>query len=139
MSIDIRVACNEPLPENSSVMCCAVCEFTDHWETCSGVAEVSFKKRGAEAKKTWKCPTCRKGEPNSEKHELRPSNGPGDECTLAEISKKLSAIMTLHAKVDSFVEMKTTICAIERSVQLMSDNYDELLSQIQQQGKEKNI
>lgn len=73
---------------------------------------------------------------NPARQEQGPSNVQDDGCTLTDINNKLSAILTLHAKVDALMEMKATVDAIERSVQLMSDNYDELLSQIQEQEKE---
>lgn len=48
----------------------------------------------------------------------------------------LSAITALHAKVDTVMEMKNTVDGIERSVQLLSDQYDVLFTQVQHKNKE---
>lgn len=132
------VACNEPLSPHKTFLCCSECSYGYHLGNCSGVTENSFKKKNAEAKKTWKCQTCLKCETRgkSTRQEQAPSYERVDGSTLNEINAKLSAIMTLHAKVDTLMEMKATVDAIECSVQLMSDNYDALLSQVQVQGKE---
>lgn len=132
------IACDEPLPKNDALMCCAECEFSFHLGACSGVSKSAFKKKSTASKETWTCLTCKKAKARSDPvgEDPKSSNEKDDGNTLAEISRKLSVLMTLHAKVDTLIEMKNTVDGIERSVQVMSDQYDELLTEVKQQKKE---
>lgn len=121
------LSCNEVLPDDGSVMTCSECDFSYHLGACSGVTEASFKKNEA-SRKSWRCQTCktarlRSGQSAKQKSEVDP-----DVPTM---------LVTINKKLDDLLSLKETVNAIERSMQLISDKYDDLLKNVHQQ--EKNI
>lgn len=55
---------------------------------------------------------------------------------LAEINRKLSEVLSIHEIVATLMEVKTTVDDIERSIQAMSDKYDEVLDKMRHQDKD---
>lgn len=54
---------------------------------------------------------------------------------LSNISEKLALLLPLTVKVDALLGMKVTVDAIEKSVQLLSDKYDEFVKRLDSQDK----
>ncbi|KAH6925313.1 hypothetical protein HPB50_003509 [Hyalomma asiaticum] len=53
---------------------------------------------------------------------------------IAEIHGKLNILLTIKEKVYALEGIIATVDAIEKSVQAMSDNYDEVIAQMKKQG-----
>lgn len=117
------LACHEEAVNERIV--CTECKQPYHLGTCSGVSESTFKSKGELHYKSWKCPTCRVGKTRSGsigKAKLDTDVA----CMLVEMNKKLDALPALKETVDH----------IERSIEMMSDKYDELLQRIEKQDGE---
>lgn len=137
---DLCISCNELLPEDGSFAKCAECDDCYHFDSCSDAS----KGKGEGSKKTWKCESCSTSKTRSGKSRTKRDADVGK--TLQEINKKLSelmtvkenvdSLMTMKEKVDTLMTVKTTVDSIESSVQMMSDNYDEVLKEMKQQSKD---
>ncbi|CAN7939383.1 unnamed protein product [Ixodes hexagonus] len=135
---DLCVLCNESLPEDGMFSRCCDCEYAYHLGACSGVSESTFKgSRGENAKKTWRCPTCRTSKARGaqaqgkDKREPEPDFGK----LLVEMNNKLGDLVTIREKVDSLILVKDTVSSIEKKVQELSDKYDQVLAQMKEQSK----
>ncbi|CAN8028405.1 unnamed protein product [Ixodes persulcatus] len=114
------------------------CEYAYHLGACSVVSGSTFKSRGENAKKTWRCPTCRtsksRGAQAQSKDKREPELYFGK--LLLEMNNKLGDLVTIREKVDSLMSVKDTVSNIEKKVQELSDKYDQVLAQMKEQSKE---
>ncbi|CAN8019000.1 unnamed protein product [Ixodes persulcatus] len=135
---DLCMLCNESLPDDGMFSKCCDCEYAYHLGACSGVSESTFKSRGENAKKTWRCPTCRtskaRGAQAHSKDKREPELDFGK--LLLEMNNKLGDLVTIREKVDSLMSVKDTVSNIEKRVQELSDKYDQVLAQMKEQSKE---
>lgn len=53
---------------------------------------------------------------------------------IVEVHQKFSALLMMKAKVDALEGIITTVDAIEKPVQTMSDKYDEVMNQMKKQN-----
>lgn len=130
------VACHKCIPTDSVYLSCSECNYEYHLGSCSGVTESAYKKKSSEARTSWKCPTCRtanvRGGPSNAKEKMDREIDLANE--IAEIHGKLNILLTIKEKVDALEGIIATVDTIEKSVQAMSDKYDEVIAQMKKQG-----
>lgn len=123
---DVCPRCNNNCSDGGALSCGA-CDYFYHFGDCSGVAESTFKTKGESWRKAWNCPTCRAVKARgSQSGRSKKESDDNVASILVGINEKLEKLMTL----------KNTVESIEQSVQLMSDQYDELLVHVRHQDKE---
>lgn len=131
---DPCLACNEPLPDKKACPTCSECNYSYHFGTCSGVTKAAFKANAA--KKNWKCQTCyvsaARGAEASNKRKQEQETA--FESVLIEINKKLAEIPEIKSKVDDIILVKQTVEKMEHSVEHLSDQYDDVLKEMQRQS-----
>lgn len=134
---ELCLSCHESLPEVSKHLTCSDCGYGYHAGPCSGENTVKGKTKNSK-NNTWKCQTCliakNRGGQSTEKQ--TPEQVPFLMQELAAINKKLAELMTINAKVDSLMLINDTVDQIEKSTQLMSNQYDEILKKMNEQSKE---
>lgn len=131
MSDECR-ACEQQLA-NGAYLTCTDCQSHYHVGNCSGVGERAFKKKNDAAKKSWKCEACKQTalSPVATRSGDEPEISITNE--LSEIHRKLSTLLEMKSKVDSLEIIKSTVHAIENSMQEMSKKYDEVVAQMKLQ------
>lgn len=82
---------------------------------------MTLKTKGEAYRNAWKCPACRLSQKGGKQ-----KCGEDMSVLLANINRKLDDLLTL----------KETVVGIETSVQLMSDQYDSILSHMKEQDRE---
>lgn len=107
---------------------CTGCAGTYHFGKCAGITEKSYKAKKAAARKTWRCPACSR-RPSRAGCGEEGQDDPGIAHVLASINEKLECLPFLSAKVES----------MELSVQVMSEQYDEVLKKMREQENEIKI
>lgn len=121
---DLCLCCDEPCLDAEGLSCTECC-YRYHFGKCSNVSENTFKSKGESWKKSWRCATCRSGQSRSVQE-----NKPKNQADLATL------LVALNEKVDGLATLKDTVESIEKSVQLMSNQYDEILIHMRRQDKE---
>ncbi|KAH7970376.1 hypothetical protein HPB49_004855 [Dermacentor silvarum] len=97
-------------------MTCYACSGLFHLGPCPGVSEKSFKSKGEDYKKSWKCPQCRKAESNAQC--LKGADDTSVAALLLEMNRKLDK------------PLKKMVHDLEASVKLISDKYDVVLADV---------
>lgn len=130
------VACHKSIPTDEVHLSCSECNYEYHLGSCSGVTESAYKKKSVEAKISWKCTTCKTSNARGNQSNAKEKMSREIDLTkeIVEIHQKLSALLTMKAKVDALEGIITTVDAIEKSVQTMSDKYDEVMNQMKKQN-----
>lgn len=118
--------CCEAQCEGGEGLLCAGCNRNYHFGKCSNIAESTYKSKGEGWRKSWQCQTC-KG---------RKSKGSQGEKLKGEDVNVASVMLAVHEKLEGLMTLKTTVENIEKSVQMMSSKYDEILAHIRKQDKE---
>lgn len=125
---DVCPRCNNNCSDGGALSCGA-CDYFYHFGDCSGVAESTFKTKGESCRKAWNCPTCRAAK----------SRGSQSGRSKKESDDNVASILVgINEKLEKLMTLKNTVESIEQSVQLMSDQYDELLVHVRHQDKEKS-
>lgn len=122
-------SCSEQVKRTELKLDCSECKYNYHLLPCSGVSEATFISKGNALRKSWKCQTCKTAKSRgiqSAKEENAPEEIPN-------ITVMLSAI---NAKLDSLMSLKETVGGIEKSMQEMSDKYEEVLREMKEHSKE---
>ncbi|KAH8029053.1 hypothetical protein HPB51_022173 [Rhipicephalus microplus] len=91
-----------------------------------GISEKQYKKKSESARQKWVCSTCKDSGKSVEITEGRPEAEVDIRSILSGISQKL----------DELLPLRETVPNIERSIQLMSDKYDEMLTRLAAQEKD---
>lgn len=105
-------------------MACSDCSSRYHLGACSGVSESTFKSKGEDYKKAWRCPECRKGT----------SGTPGvKECNETRFS---TLLLDMNRKLDELLPLTKTVSEIEASMKNMSEKYDQILADVTKHGCE---
>uniref|UniRef100_A0A6B0V481 Putative myosin-2 heavy chain-like protein n=1 Tax=Ixodes ricinus TaxID=34613 RepID=A0A6B0V481_IXORI len=121
--------CGSPImKEEEGCFECTGCAGTYHFGKCAGITEKSYKAKKAAARKTWRCPACSR-RPSRAGCGGEGQDDPGIAHVLASINEKLECLPFLSAKVDS----------MELSVQVMSEQYDEVLKKMREQENEIKV
>lgn len=116
--------CRLSVPDNGPSISCSECKFTFHLGTCSGETEETLKLKPEDVGKTWKCEACRgvKGRCNETK------------AQKSEVDFSL-LLLGISNKLDSLMTLPSVIGAIERSVQVLSDTFDDFQRRLLEQEK----
>lgn len=124
MSNDQQCAtCAEILEPDELVMSCSECLSQYHLGKCSGISEVTFKTKGEEYKKSWRCPQCRKSK-------MTPTCPKENEQSLAAM------LLDVSGKLDDLMPLKETVSEIQASIKFMSEQYDKVLADVARQDGE---
>lgn len=116
--------CGLPLPDNESVKICYEYSYSYHLKPCTGIIETSFKKKSEIAREEGRCSACKKGLLRSQSvRETKPS-----EVNIAHLFN------TISKKLEIFTIPKGIVDGIRHLVQMMSDQYDEILTQLTSQN-----
>lgn len=118
-------SCHEDLPLDGNVVICCDCDSSYHLGSCSGIPKSAFKSKSESQKKNWQCSTCKTVKLGGnfggrQAHDLDIAR------ILGEIDRKLSCLTAL----------KDTVGNIEKSIQLLSDKYDDVLDRVKEQDRE---
>ncbi|CAN8001623.1 unnamed protein product [Ixodes hexagonus] len=138
-SDDLCLHCKSTIEREESVLECNECHFKYHLGPCSGVTEIALRGKKTGFKELWKCQTCKGARLRtlSTPEDGKPSDGKLDvQQQLTQIMSMLSVLAPLKQQVDELVTIKQTVMDIEKSVQSMSDSYDELLKTVKDHDRE---
>lgn len=129
------MACHSPVPDDSVFLTCVSCDYPYHLGKCSGVTASGFRSKGEAFKSSWKCPTCelahkRQGSASDQ------MQGSNIDRRLNELNEKLALLLPLVAKVDALAQLIEKVNGIEEAVQMMSDKYDTILSNLNKQASD---
>ncbi|XP_077501509.1 uncharacterized protein LOC144112558 [Amblyomma americanum] len=133
--MDTCFSCKVSLTDDKVFLTCAECKSCYHIGTCSGVAENAYKKMSQATKKAWKCPTCK-----ATKARCSSLTSDNTEATvdlaqeIAEIRRMLAEVLTIKEKLETLETIKITVDDIEKSVELMSTKYDEVIARMEKQS-----
>lgn len=134
------LCCSEEVGSGEPYMICSECNFIYHVGKCSGISETQFSSMREATKKSWRCQTCRVGRSRSgSKDKSKPQNPQSSkdvDFTQVTHGTKTGAVpsdiapilLDIQMKLNSLLELKTTVQNIEVSVQVMSDKYDAILA-----------
>lgn len=125
MSTDTCSACDCAFEADELSVVCVECERCYHIGTCAGLTEKQYKNK---AKQKWVCPTCKTAKRQGDKQD--------EKLVGDEIAGIRSLLVNMNAKLDDLMPLKETVTSIEKSVQLMSEKYDELLVRVATQEKD---
>lgn len=131
----ICFSCSEPLPDDGTMMTCTDCRYSYHLGSCSGVLESTYKSKGAK-RKNWKCPTCVTVKSRGNQASVKQKHDLDIGAELEAINRKLSELMSIKEKVDSLLSIKETVDKMEHSVEMLSEKYDDVLSQLKRQDRD---
>lgn len=120
-------SCRKVLHDIDSVLTCGQCEFSFHCGECSGVSENTLKGKREQYRKSWKCEACRAGGGKSGTSAPAPRTDSEILTKLAEMDRKLSSLLVIPNKMTE----------IEKSMQMLSDQFDKI--QYRQDIQEKEI
>lgn len=121
----ICAACSKAIPAKGRVMECSECSNLFHLGKCSGVSEAAAKGKAEAFFEVWKCGTCYSSR-------LRGAGGgkEGDEVNIPVI---LSAIL---ARLEKLEHLPEKVDNIDKSINMMSEKYDEVLKTMARQEAE---
>lgn len=128
------LSCSKPLPTNGNFLVCSECQLSCHVGGCSGVSSKVFKKMPREKKAAWRCSTCVSSDSDASSENTE-CNMPSNAENLSNISEKLELLLPLTLKVDALLGMKVTVDAIEKSVEMLANKYDEFVAKLDKQDK----
>lgn len=131
--------CNKSIEDKDDVLECTECHFSYHLGNCAGVTKQALRGKKTGFKAAWKCQTCHVAK--SKTRITQEDKQERDETStvqkqLKEIMGMLAVLTPLKEKVDELATMKQTVLEIEKSVQSMSDNYDDVLKKMKEQDDE---
>lgn len=136
-SADICLACHVVIRNDSTAITCSECAFAYHAGNCAGVGEAALKAK-PDIGKSWLCPTCKasklRGSQNSGK--AKQDTDADILARLANMNKKIGALLPLLNKIEELMTMKQTVQAIEENVKFLSDKYDNVIELVSAQQKE---
>lgn len=132
MASNACVSCRLVFEADQEIVTCAECGCVFHVGKRCGVSERSFKAMKEATKKALKCAQCKL----AAKSDDTPTKSAGLEATLEEINAKLSKMDVLETKLDALMTLHATVEKIEKSVQFLSDKYDDFNKTIVKQDKE---
>lgn len=115
--------CAEEVSDTEAKLTCTECDNSYHL-SCSGVSDETYKSKGNVLRKSWRCKTC--------KTVTRSTQGAKED----KEPNVAAMFASINAKLENLLSLKETVDGIEKSVQAMSDNYDAVLKQVGEQGKE---
>lgn len=122
---DKCIACNQEIEEKDSLISCAECDYPYHIGTCSGVSEDSR----VVSRKTWRCQTCKTAKSRGSQ-----SSKQNKDIDVAAM------LISMNSKLDTLLNLKETVDAMEESLQHMSANYDQVLKRMCEHDEElKNL
>lgn len=144
---DLCFHCKTTIGEDDDTLKCNECHLSYHLGTCAGVTETALRGKKPGFVETWKCQTCRGAKPKIRSNagdKLSKEDKQGKESQdvqsqLAHIMSMLTVLAPLKVQVDELVTMKDTVMQIEKSVQNMSDQYDEVLKKMKEHDSEIKI
>lgn len=138
-SSEICLSCHKEIADSIKTVTCIECKFSYHFGECSDVPESTTRTKRATLNEKWICKTCRAGSNKS----LTTEDKTCLEKKTANVTEQLSQIMSTLAilapmkrQIDELMNMKETVNAIEKSMQMLSDKYDTILEKIQDQDRE---
>lgn len=129
------LTCKKSIEDNEkeSVLKCCECHFCYHLGACSGTNESTFRGKKTGCKETWKCQTCRGAKVRTRSNTDDTTN---IQKQLTEMTRMLAVLTPLKQQVDELMTVKQTVLDIEKSMQTMSDKYDEVLKKMMEQDTE---
>ncbi|CAN7945795.1 unnamed protein product [Ixodes pacificus] len=136
---DFCFHCKGQIDDDDGVLECSECRFRYHIGTCAGVTEKSLRGKKPGFKEIWKCKTCLSARARTRstlEDGQSKDESPDVQQQLTRIMGMLTILAPLKQQVDELVGMKQTVMDIEKSVQAMSDNYDEVLRKMKEHDSE---
>lgn len=132
------LTCHEKISDSQHVTCSS-CEYDYHTGSCSGVMGRDLKKQKTDGTiRQWLCKTCE----NSSRRggTSTPDKVSKENCALKDdvvkIQTKLNALLPLIEKIDSLLELKGIAAGLQKSVEHMSDQYDQVMTRLTTQDRE---
>jgi predicted RNase H-like nuclease (RuvC/YqgF family) len=114
--------CCEDFGRGESYAVCSAKDCTLHWP-CSGITEKSWQSMSVPNRSKWRCPNCRKSK----------TEGGTQEVTADELRRFMS---TVTSKLSELTNLVPLVEDLERSVQVMSDKYDEVMDKLKKSDEE---
>lgn len=121
-------SCTEQVRRTELKLECTECEYAYHLP-CSGVSEATFNSKGNAWKKSWRCQTCKTAKSRGSQC-VKNVNEPEERSDITVM------LMAMNAKLDTLMSLRETVGSIEKSMQEMSDKYDEVLKQMGEHSTE---
>lgn len=120
--------CSDNIDVNNCFIQCSECSCAYHLGACCGLSEATYKSKGEEYRRSWRCPDCRK--PKSSATSSNETEGLPIAALLLEINRKL----------DELLPLKQTVNDIEASIKHVSEQYDKVVADVTKNSNEiKNM
>lgn len=155
--------CEEDLPSDGDfVTCIAGCKGGYHF-TCSRLKKTTYKAMAQTQRKDWKCESCRPGKQKKDESVIRSSSEPAasqdgttdqskcrrgsraEENVNQEVSVNQNVLLDMNNKLTKMsaemAGMRVEMVDIKRSLDSMSDSYDDILKEVKElrEFKERHI
>lgn len=106
---------------------CGECSAFYHFVTCSSLKEKQYRSDSVASRQKWACSTCKTAKSKDAQKHVDVRHETGEiRLLLCSISQKFDVLMPL----------KETVSNIERPVQMISEQYEELLRRLENHEKE---
>ncbi|KAK3927816.1 Sulfide:quinone oxidoreductase, mitochondrial [Frankliniella fusca] len=122
----VCTVCNDGLPYDFVTCVSKGCKL--HFGPCSGIQEASWRKTD---KTKWKCLACRKDK-QTPPEDNKPVSGDELREFMNMINQKLKPI-------EQISEMNDTIKELKKSVDFMSEQYDGVVTRLEELEEQKNV
>lgn len=121
------LVCCQQIKSCDSFLECSDCNYVYHLGACSGITKPQFSSMRKKTREAWRCQTCSVGRTRSGSKENPKSATAGGHDVDKEVEIK-DVLLDIQAKLTTLLDLKTTVENIEKSVELMSAKYDEVLA-----------
>lgn len=117
--------CRFLIGSDVNALTCSDCDRSYHLGECSGVSESTYKSKKDGYKKAWRCPSC------------KPGKCKGDQAGKNKPDLDVARLLAdINRKLDSLEPLKVTVDNIEKKIQEVSKQYDDVLKNQIRQDKE---
>lgn len=117
--------CSNDLPSDGNFVQCNLCKNKMHYNTCSGLAESTWRAMSASRKDSWACPTC--------KRNTRGRSGSNSSVDYTVDSDKIiTTLKTYFQQIidEKFKAIETTISGLSKSISDNNNNFKAAINRI---------
>lgn len=121
------LACSQQIKSCDAFLECSDCNYVYHVGACSGVSKPQYSSMRKKTREAWRCQTCSVGRTRSGSKDNPKSATAAGPDVDKEVDIK-HVLLDIQAKLTTILDLKTTVENIERSMELLSAKYDEVLA-----------
>lgn len=116
--------CSVEFAKGDTYASCSAKDCKLHW-SCAGITEKSWQSMSIPNRSKWRCVNCRRPKNHDENS--------SSEVTADELRRFMS---TVTSKLNELTNLVPVVKELEKSVQMMSDKYDEVLEKLQKSDED---